>query len=54
MSRTADRQRFDTFGFVVKRQLFPAPEIDARSLTEGSKNALQEVCPARGAFSSLG
>ena len=31
MSRTDDRQQFDTFGFVVKRQLFPAPEIDAIS-----------------------
>ncbi len=28
MSRTEDQQQFHTFGFVVKRQLFPAPEID--------------------------
>lgn len=28
MSRTEDQRRFDTFGFVVKRKLFPAPEID--------------------------
>lgn len=31
MSGTEDRQRFDTFGFVVKPQLFPAPEMDAIS-----------------------